>query len=184
MRPYLILCLVVLMAVAAFGQTEHPGVYGRCLQGCGPFIPLITTPSISLEQVSPNPVGASNATTGLVAGATNATLSQISGNTSSTYTQPVWYDGGSAPLISPNVHLWPQPVGRPMHAMNEEHGDRGTREEAHAEWVYFGGAASTSSPVRAAQGGKKANRTYTNDDVTRQNDGNGNVKMKGKSEKL
>jgi len=40
------------------------------------------------------------------------------------------------------------------------------------------GAAGT------AKGGKKAARTYTNDDVDRQNQNNGNVKMKGKSEKL
>ena len=187
MRPYLILCVVVLIAVAAFGQTEHPGVFGRCFQGCGPFIPLVTTPSISLEQVSPNPVGASNATTGLMAGATNSTLSQISGNTSSTYTQPVWYDGGTAPLMTSNVHLWPQPVGRPMHAMHEEHGDHGAHEEARAEWVYFGGVEHTSNAVSAsvaAKGGKKANRTFTNDDVERQNEKNGDVKMKGKSEKL
>ena len=61
-----------------------------------PFVPLLTTPEISLEQFSPNPVGASNATTGLIAGATNSTLSQIQGSTSSVYTVPVWYQGGGS----------------------------------------------------------------------------------------
>jgi len=180
MRPYLVLCAVVVMAVAAVGQQPgHPGIYGPCIQGCGPFVPLVTTPSISLQQVSPNPVGASNATTGLVAGATNSTLSQISGNTSSVYTEPVWYQGGGAPRISPSVHLFPEPMGHPMRAMHEEHADK---QVAGGSWVYFGGAQYTSAS--AARGGKKANRTYTNDDVDRQNQNNGNVKLNGKPEKL
>jgi hypothetical protein len=139
---------------------------------------------ISLQQVSPNPVGASNATTGLVAGATNSTLSQVSGNTSSVYTEPVWYQGGGAPLTTSAVHLWPEPVGHPMHAMHEEHGQR---EEARAAWVYYSGSDHTvngTSAAASAKGVKKAARTYTNDDVDRQNQNNGNVKMKGKSEKL
>lgn len=184
MRPYLVLCTVVLIALAAFGQQPgHPGIYGPCIQGCGPFVPLVTTPMISLQQASPNPVGASNATTGLVAGATNSTLSQVSGNTSSVYTQPVWYQGGGAPTVSSSVHLFPEPMGHSMHAMHEEHAQR---QEARAEWVYYASSDYThgSSASAAAKGGKKANRTYTNDDVTRQNDSNGNVKMKGQSQKL
>ena len=184
MRPYLILCTIVLIAAAAFGQQPIPGIYGPCIQGCGPFIPLVTTPMVSLQQVSPNPVGASNATTGLIAGATNSTLSQVSGNTSSVYTEPVWYDGGGAPLTTSAVHLWPEPVGHPAHAMYEQHGPR---QEARAEWVYYGGSehiVNGSSASAAAKGGKKASRTYTNDDVERQNQNNGNVKMKGKSEKM
>ncbi len=185
MRPYLVLCTLVLIAVAAFGQQPvPPRVYGPCVFGCGPFVPLVTTPMVSLQQVSPNPVGASNATTGLIAGATNSTLSQVSGNTSSVYTEPVWYQGGGAPLTTSAVHLWPEPVGHPMHAMHEEHG---RREEAKAEWIYFGGVEHTANAVTASaavKGGKKATRTYTNDDVERQNQNNGNVKIKGKAEKL
>ena len=129
MRPYLILTAVVLMAVAAFGQPPFQPGYGPCgVYGCGPFIPLLTTPEISLQQFSPNPVGASNATTGLIAGATNSTLSQIEGETSSVYSVAVWYQGG-APLMAPEVHLWPETVGRegrPMHeAMREERGFEG-----------------------------------------------------------
>jgi len=190
MRPYLVLCAVVLIAVTAFGQQPNPRIYGPCNFGCGPFIPLVTTPMVSLQQVSPNPVGASNATTGLIAGATNSTLSQISGNTSSVYTEPVWYEGGGAPLTTPAVYLSPEPVGRPMHAMHEGHAmheEKGAREEARTAWAYFGGVEPTANAVAAAgaaKGGKKAARTYTNDDVERQNQNNGNVKMKGKSEKL
>src|SRR3981189_1027191 len=150
MRPYLVLMAVVLTAVAASGQRPipHPG-YSACVYGCGPFIPLVTPPEVSLEQFSPNPVGASNATTGLIAGATNATLSQIQGSTSSVYTVPVWYQGG-APLITPEVRLYPEAIGREGHRMhdamreerqheersNEEHG---RREEARGGWTYITG---------------------------------------------
>jgi hypothetical protein len=142
---------------------------------------------VSLQQVSPNPVGASNATTGLVAGATNSTLSQVSENTSSVYTEPVWYQGGGAPLTASAVHLWPEPVAHPMHAMHDKHEGHGPREEARTAWVYFSGVEHTGytmGAAEAAKGGKKAAKTYTNDDVERQNQNNGNVKMKGKSEKL
>ncbi len=143
MRPYLVLMAVVLMAVAAFGQQPFPhSGYSPCVYGCGPFVPLLTTPEISLQQVSPNPVGASNATTGLIAGATNSTLSQIQGSTSSVYTVPVWYQGG-APLITPEVHLYAEPIGREGHrthdgmhdAMREErrHEERSYEERSHEE---------------------------------------------------
>ena len=69
MRPYLLLCAVVLISALAFAQQPGPQLFGPCLLGCGPYVPLVTTPMISLQQYSPNPVGASNATTGLVAGA-------------------------------------------------------------------------------------------------------------------
>src|SRR6267154_4546270 len=125
MRPYLVLCTMVLIAVTAFGQQPNPRIYGPCYFGCGPFIPLVTTPMVSLQQVSPNPVGASNATTGLIAGATDSTLSQIQGSTSSVYTVPVWYQGG-APLITPEVRLYPEPIGREGHRMHD-----GTHDGMH-----------------------------------------------------
>ena len=203
MRPYLVLMAVVLLAVAAFGQQPipRPG-YGACVYGCGPFVPLLTTPEVSLEQFSPNPVGASNATTGLIAGATNSTLSQIQGSTSSVYTVPVWYQGGGAPLITPEVHLYPETIGREGHrmhdgmhdAMREErrHEERskeehGPREEALANWTYFTGPEHTASAAVGAnesKGVRKAGHVYTNDDVTRQNDKNGTVKYDGKTEKM
>ena len=214
MRPYLVLIAVVLMAVAAFGQQSisHPG-YSSCFYGCGPFVPLLTTPEISLEQFSPNPVGASNATTGLIAGATNATLSQIQGSTSSVYTMPVWYQGG-APLITPEVRLYPETIGREAHsmhiAMHEErrheevreetreerrhversHAERShteaeeeKREEARATWAYLTGP-SAAAAANESKGVRKPGHVYTNDDVTRQNDKNGTVKYDGKTEKI
>jgi hypothetical protein len=189
MRPYLVLMAVVLLAVAAFGQQPVPRP-GPCLYGCGPYIPF-----------SPNPVGASNATTGLIAGATNATLSEIQGSTSSEYTVPVWYEGGGAPLTASDVHLWPEPIGREGHPMrdamreerpredraregrpNEDHGPRSPRG-----WMYYTGPEHTSDAALVAseaKGSRKAGHVYTNDDVTRQNDKNGDVKYDGKTEKI
>ena len=199
MRPYLVLIAVVLTAVAAFAQQPfpHPG-YGPCVYGCGPFVPLVTTPEVFLEQFSPNPVGASNATTGLIAGATNSTLSQVQGSTSSVYTVPVWYQGGGAPLITPEVRLYPEAIGReghPLHdAMREErrHEERsneehGRREEARGGWTYLSGPEHTASAAAGAdesKGVRKAGHVYTNEDVTRQNDKNGTVKYDGKTEKM
>ncbi len=186
MRPFLILSAVVLMTVAAFGQQPFPHPF------YGPYVPLITTPEISLQQFSPNPVGASNATTGLIAGATNATLSQVQGSTSSVYTEAVWYQGGDAPLTSPQIHLWPESIGREghvMHEMREDHAreEHAAHQEARASWTYFSGREQTADPAEAsstAKSSRKAGHVYTNDDVTRQNDKNGSVKYDGKTEKM
>jgi hypothetical protein len=190
MRPNLILAVVVLTAAAAFGQQPFP-YPGACLYGCGPYIPLLTTPQISLQQASPNPVGASNATTGLIAGATNSTLSEIQGSTSSVYTAPVWNQGGGAPLMTPNVRLYPETIGREGHPMRaemredhprEERGPRGS-EEARASWTSFGEHERTVVLGNVAKG-KKGDHVYTNDDIVRQNNNNGDVKYDGKAEKI
>lgn len=191
MRPYLVLCLAVLIAVGAAAQQPVPPpsrIFGPCFYGCGPFVPLVTTPMVSLQQASPNPVGASNATTGLVAGATNSTLSQISGDTSSVHTEAVWYQGGDAPLTSPEIRLWPMPIGHAMHPMmsamvHAEH----ERPQAKGAWIYFSGSefsTPAATEATAARTSKKAARTYTNADVERQNDANGTVKYDSKTEKL
>jgi hypothetical protein len=192
MRPYLILMAVVLMAAAAFGQQPFPQS-GPCFYGCGPYVPMVTTPQISLQQASPNPVGATNATAGLIAGATNSTLSEIQGSTSSVYTVPVWYQGGSAPLITPNVHLYPEPIGREGHRMHGAVGEerareeRGSREEARAGWTYFSGrehSLSLAGAAGAGKGSRQPGHVYTNEDISRQNEKNGDVKYDGKAEKI
>ena len=192
MRPYFVLCAALVMAVAAFGQQPVPRSYGPAYWGFGPTIPYLTTPMVSFQTVSPNPVGASNATTGLIAGATNSTLSQIEGSTSSEYTVGVWYQGG-APLMTPNVNLFPEPAEREMRAMHRPLAEPGRpgaapRKEAQHEWMYFTGKEHTASvAAAAASAGKEshvAGHHYSNDDVTRQNDNNGAVKYDGKTEKM
>ena len=189
MRPYLFLCAVSLIAVSLFAQESRRPGYGYPYYGYGPNIPLITTPMVSLETVSPNPVGASNATTGLIAGATNSTLSEIEGSTSSVYTQAVWYQGG-APLTTSEVNLFPESVGGELHPMMyppEGPGrPRGPRKEEAREWLYFSGPEHTANVAEASagKGSVKPDRHYNNDDVSRQNDNNGKVHYDGKTEKI
>ena len=187
MRRFTVLGVALFLSSLALGQTPmvHAGYYGS-----GPFVPLVTTPSVSLQTVSPSPVGATNATTGLIAGAADSTLSLVNGNTSSVYTQAVWYSGGGAPMLSsPAVSL----AAKPLHR-GEMRGEARTerREHEHAEtglrgWTYFASAAETTSPVEAsaaAKSGRKATRTITNQDIDQENQKTGMVKYDGKTEQM
>ncbi len=180
MRPYsilstVILSIVMLMATTVFAQ-QAVTRQGFCGYGCGPYIPMVTTPEFSFQQVSPNPVGASNATAGLVAGATNSTLSETQGTTSSESSTGVWYQGG-APLVGPEVRLAPESIGRERHKMHdgmmhhegmmheemmreeithegmEKHmrSGRGEKEEERFEWGFFGGGFENSASESMGQ---------------------------------
>ena len=181
------LCATLLIACVAFAQRPIE-VYGPAY---GPYVPLVTTPQVSLSTVSANPVGARNATYGLVSGARNSTLEIINGNTSSTFTEPVWYQGGGAPLVSePEVSLHVRDIRgdeRMMHPMPAM-GMHGMPEHAAAPqaWAYWG-AAEMVSPVEAAASAKtvrKATRTITNQDIDAESQKTGMVKYDGKTEKL
>jgi len=185
MRTVTVICTMLLLSALSFGQTSFRTIPGYCPYGCGPFVPLITTPQVWLETVSPNPVGATNATGGLVAGATNGTLSQVQGNTDAVYTMPVWLAGGGTPLIQPAVNA-PilEPGVRPM-----EHAERmhPRHESERAGWLYFSSAEQTASPVLAARAAREQRhpaRTYSNEDVRRQNQQNGVVKYDSKTLKI
>jgi hypothetical protein len=186
MRVLVGLCAAALFSSIAVGQVVPANVG---YDGCGaPYIPRLTTPEVSLQTVSANPVGASNATYGLTAGATNGTLSNVTGNLGGTYTQPVWYAGGTTPLISsPAVEL-SVPVA---HVHNMKHIER-EQEHERAEgqrraWIYYASEEETASPVdasTAARSGRHATRTITNQDVDQQNSKNGMVKYDGKTEQI
>ena len=151
----------------------------------GAYVPMLTTPQLSLNLVSPNPVGATNATGGLFAGATNGTLSEVSGEIDAVYTMPVWYAGGGTPLISPAVNA-------PYGGMKMEHVEGrermpGQHEAARAGWTYFSFAeqrGSSAEVASAAKGMRRAARTYSNEDVSRQNQKNGVVKHDGRTLKI
>lgn len=178
------LCATLLFAGIAVGQRPVQ-VYGPAY---GPYVPLVTTPQVSLETVSPNAVGARNATYGLAAGARNSTLSMNDGNTSSSFTEPVWYQGGGAPFISePEVALHV----RDIHGGHMEHREMLGREErgsgAPHAWTYLASLEGTASAVEAsaaAKSGRKATRTITNQDIDQENQKTGIVKYDGKLEKL
>jgi hypothetical protein len=189
MRAFSLCCAAVVLSSLASAQVTV--VRGYAGYGSGaPYVPLITTPEVSLQTASPNPVGASNATWGLVAGATNSTLSQVNGDTNSDYTQPVWYAGGTTPLISsPSVQL---PEAAPFAMGHMEHMARMGREHGHHEmearaWTYYAPEEETASAVEAsatAKSGRHATRTITNQDVENQNQKNGMVKYDGKTEQI
>jgi hypothetical protein len=168
MRGFMV-AAVAMFSVLAFGQAGGRGVAGYCPYGCGPYVPLVTTPSVGFETVSPSPVGATDATGGLQAGARDSTLSMHSRNTDAVHTEVVWYSGGGSPAVSPSVWLpHAEPVG--MRDGHEERMEHGRSEEAHAGWMYYAGMAGSASPVAAsaaAKSGRHAVRTYTNEDVDR-----------------
>src|SRR5437763_16752862 len=75
----------------SYSVYQTPGAYAA------PFVPLVTTPSVSIETGLPMQIGASNATAGNVAGATNATISIVAPNMSA----------------SPGVQYTPEVAPRP-----------------------------------------------------------------------
>ncbi|MBV9624393.1 MAG: hypothetical protein JOZ14_10485 [Acidobacteria bacterium] len=184
MRLLILTCAVLAISAVALGQNpavrHNTGPYGY-----QPFVPLVTTPEVSLQTISPTPAGASNATYGLVAGARNSTLSMVNGNTSSVYTVPVWYSGGGAPLVSsPEVSLHTQELASEQARLAYRRGERPTARRA---WTYFASLQEISSPAEVAQsakGAKHAARTITNQDVEQENQKNGMVKYDGKTEQI
>jgi hypothetical protein len=176
MRGFVVgLAVVVVFSALAFGQDGGRGVAGYCPYGCGPYVPLLTTPSVAFVTVTSSPVGASNATAGLQAGARNSTMSLIPANTDMAHTEVVWYSGGGSPSVGRAVwlpHAEP-PRPEPMHpemAMRDGRGERGSERGERATWTYYVGVAQSASAVEAsaaAKSGKHAVRTYTNEDIDR-----------------
>jgi hypothetical protein len=183
MRSVIVFSAVLLLCGFAAAQaTVIGGTASNWVPSYGvyaaPFVPLVTTPSVSLATVSPDPVGASNATWGNVAGATNATLSIVNQPPVGVYTQPVWY-GPSEPASTVVVA---EPA-HPHHEMMEMHG--GHHMEGHRNFDYIAGYQSDGIAAMAKSSSpKKAGKTYTNDDIDRMNQSTGQVKYKGKTEQM
>jgi len=175
MRAVTVGIVVVVFSALALGQAGVRGVPSYCSNNCGPYIPLVSTPNVGFETVSPSSAGATNATGGLHAGARNSTLSVVDGNPDAVHTQVVWYSGGGSPLVSPAVRL---PNPQAMMGMHEEHmrhmeQERG--EEAHQAWTYYAAHSQVASAVEAsaaAKGGRHAAHSYTNQDVERMSEKN------------
>ena len=178
------LCAVLFVSSFALSQNAFVHGYGY---GYGPYVPLITTPEISLQSRSTGPpVGATNATAGLEAGARNSTLEMSDGNTSSEYTQPVWYSGGTTPEIShPAVRL---PLGPAMEhpmMMHMEHMEHMEHAAASKDWTFYAGEMTSATDASAAaKSGKHATRTITNQDIDQMNQKTGTVKYDGKTETI
>src|SRR5215471_7274396 len=118
MRKALVVCAVLVFASVAFGQFRVQSGWGSTAGWGGyypptPFVPMISTPAVSLNTYSPNSVGASDAPEGLVAGASNSTLSMSYPSTLNAYTVPVWTSEATGPLLNVVEH-------REMHAVMHE----------------------------------------------------------------
>jgi hypothetical protein len=82
--------------------------------------------------------------------------------------------------VSPTVRLQHAEPMMGMHG-GPEHMEHGHGEETRQTWTYYAGRAQAGSPVEAAvaaKGGKKAARTYTNQDVERVSQKNEEFKKK------
>ncbi len=143
-----------------------------------PFVPLVTTPSVTLATVSPAAAGASNATFGNVAGATNATLSFVSQPPagpysqaiwSPSYTQPTWLGPSAAETAAESA-----PEGRPAHRAR-------AFDVGVASWQ---SSESATHLMASSPRAGKAARTLTNQDVDQENQKNGTVKYDGKTEHI
>ena len=182
MRQLTTFCMAIILPALAAGQetliSGHavnwapPGVYAQ------PFVPLLSTPTMSFENVSPSPVGATNATAGNVAGATNATLSVFPAGPVVQY----------PPSLALGLENSPIESGAEAEARAEAE-SRGEATAAETRPLELGvasfqdsyGVAQLAASSRARQ---QAKRLYTNLDVERMNQMTGMVKFEGKTERL
>ena len=184
MRKLLVVCATLLLASAAFSQVTVLSGYATN-QGWGgyypsaPFVPLVTTPSVSLNAVAPSAPGASNATAGMMAGATNATLSIIQPSATPVYTIPVWsgYDM-AASMPQPVAPAGVEQAG-PVHiAAQPQSGAR------HIELGVSSMESDLAPYAKVQRQHEHATRVYTNSDIDRINQQNGTVKYGGKVEHI
>jgi len=184
MRLFSLCCVLLLLCGFALGQATIMGgtasnwlpSYGPYV---GPYVPLVTTPEVSLSTVSPWSAGASNSAFGLVAGAVNSTLSSefVAAPSAPVFSQPVWYGQTEAELGAPAM-------GGP-HPPHEMHMNRMEKERGF-DFIYQAREYSESAATLIAGRGaaRKAARSYSNQDVERQNQNNGLVKYDGKTEHI
>jgi hypothetical protein len=182
MRVVSVLCGLLLFCGFAAGQaTIIGGTASNWAPAYGvyaaPYVPLVTTPSVTLSTVSPAAVGASNATWGNVAGATNATLSPefIAEPPVGVYTQPNWY-GPSASFEGPSLGAYAASMGEHRHPAREQAFDFITSPRESTE--------SVATLREGAAPARKATRTYTNQDIDRVGATTGTVKYDGKTEHI
>jgi hypothetical protein len=190
MRLICALCLLFLLCGFAAAQVSVIGgtasywspAYGGY---AAPFVPLVTTPSVTLSTVSPMAVGARNATFGNVAGATNATLSNefVAAPPVGVYSEPVWY--GEPPA---GIYAEPMRYGPSIRREARREPMRGHEEatEQHFDFVVTPreGRESVARLMSGSRAAAKASRTYTNQDVDQVNQHNGMVKYDGKTEHI
>ncbi len=176
MRQLFVLWTICLLAGLAAGQATvisgyasnqgRPGYYPAT-----PFVPLVTTPSVSLDNASGLLTGASNATLGNVAGAATATLSVVGTSANAPSSVPVWY--GTSSTVAPEVRSSEVGTATPSSRYFET---------GIATFEMGSGAAEAAKLSQTNR--KRAARVYTNEDIDHINQQNGTVKYKGKTEQI
>ena len=141
----------------------------------GPFVPLITTPSVSWAPAIPTSAGARNGTWGNHVGARNATAETLP---AVEYNQPIRFDRDFHEERAHEVRI-NEPEGH-------EYGTRESNDNERPRIFRTGIAVADfnhglASMINKSSTATKASRTYTNQDVTRMNDANGTVKYSGKT---
>ena len=188
MRTLQLLCAILLFSALTFAQNmgrSYPG-YAGCFYGCAPFVPLVSTPMISFQTVTSNPVGATNATGGLTAGATNSTMESLPVDSSTDHTQVVWYRGANTVPTQEVAETALPAAHHPMmeHMQHMEHMGMMHHGEEQAA-VYIAGPVEPESVTAVSAGGvRKATRTITNQDIDQLNQKTGTVKYDSKTEKI
>ncbi len=177
MRLLSVVCMLLLLSgLAAAQATVIGGTASSWAPAYGPYgvayVPLVTTPSVTLSATANSSVGASSSAFGLVAGATNSTLSIPSQSPEGVYTTPVWYPSTQAELGG----------GLPTVAEHEPRHGHGTGQAFDFGVSNEGRGIATT--VASAGHGNKASRTYTNTDIDQVNQTNGTVKYGGKTEHI
>lgn len=182
MRFTVIACSIFVLSGLAAAQVNIIGTTGAFWAPpyiyAAPFVPLITTPSASWGPTVHSTAGARNATWGNVAGARNSTMETLPAVNS-------YYPAGYGDL-----HEFREERVREIRT-EENRGSEFAEGRSEArenrafrpgigEWDHEG-LAQMIGKTRAAT---KASHTYTNDDVTRMNNANGNVKYDGKTEHI
>jgi len=188
MRFVSVVCMLLLLCGFAAAQaTVIGGTASNWAPAYGvyaaPFVPLVTTPSVTLSTVSPTAVGARNATFGNVAGAVNSTLSPefVAEPPVGVYTEPVWYGEPPAGVYAEPLRYGPSAEMQPGH-MRPHH------EAAEQAFDFMVSPRESRESVARLMAGagpaRKASRTYTNQDVDQVNQKNGMVKWDGKTEHI
>jgi hypothetical protein len=184
MRSLSTFCLIVLLCGFAAAQaTVVGGTASNWVPAYGvyaaPFVPLVTTPTVTFATASPSAVGASNATFGNIAGATDATLSAFSEPPAGAYSQAIWSPSYTQPT-------W---LGSPAEAETLAEPTREGRRGQKARAFDVGLASSPESVsvrnlMASSNGTTRAARTLTNQDVDQENQKNGTVRFRGKTEHI
>ncbi len=182
MRFTVIACSIFVLSGLAAAQVNIIGTTGAFWAPpyiyAAPFVPLITTPSASWGPTVHSTAGARNATWGNVAGARNSTMETLPAVNS-------YYPAGYGDL-----HEFREERVREIRT-EENRGSEFAegRSEARENRAFRPGIGEWDHEGLAQMIGKtsaatKASHTYTNDDVTRMNNANGNVKYDGKTEHI